>query len=111
MLINRGQYWQLALGSNGAPADLPADKQHLLPALNVSSAYPPTLLVHGSADTTVPVAESEDMAAALTAVGVENTYMRVEGREHGLDAMPVGEDVAAARKTVIDFALRHVAQQ
>ena len=106
-LINRGQYWKLALGSNTAPADLPAAKQRLLPLLNITASYPPTVLVHGTADTTVPVTESDDMAAALAAAGVEHSYVRVEGREHGLDAVPVGEDVASARKALTEFVLTH----
>jgi len=110
-LINTGKYWQLALGSDAAPNDLPANKQRLLPALNIGASYPPTFLVHGSADTTVPIAESEDMAAALAAAGVEHTFMRVEGRAHGLDTVLEGDDVAAARKAVVDFALNHVNQQ
>ena len=111
LLINRGQYYQLALGSNTAPADLPADKQRLLPALNITAAYPPTVLIHGSADTTVPIAESEDVAAALAVAGVKHTFMRAAGREHGFDAMPVGDDVAAARKTLVEFVLSNVQQQ
>ena len=108
VLINRGEYYQLALGSNTAPTDLPAQKQRLLPALNITASYPPTLLAHGTADTTVPVAESDDIAAALAAAGVQHAYLRVEGREHGLDAVPVGEDVAAASKALVDFVLNQV---
>ena len=109
-LINKGQYYQLALGSNSAAADLPADKKRLLPAFNITASYPPTLIFHGSADSTVPIAESEDVATALAAAGVVHTFTRVEGREHGLDAVPVGDDVATARKAVVDFAVSHVKQ-
>ena len=108
LLINRGQYWRLLFGSDAAPAELPPAKQRLLPALNVTASYPPTLLVHGAADTTVPVGESDDVAKTLAAAGVEHDYVRVEGREHGLDALPVGDDVAAARQAIVDFALRHM---
>ena len=110
-LINQGQYWQLALGSNTAAAELPADKQRLLPSLNIAASYPPTLLVHGTADSTVPISESEDVALALAAAGVRHTFVPVKGREHGLDAVPVGDDVAAARKTLVEFVLSNVTQQ
>ena len=107
VLINSGRYWQLALGSNDTPGVLPPTKQRLLPALNIDTHYPPTLLAHGTADSTVPIAESDDVAAALKAAGVEHVFLRVEGREHGLDAVPTGDDVAAARKALVEFALSH----
>ena len=43
---------------------------------------PPTLLFHGSADTTVPVQASRDLAAAAGGLGWPLTYVEVSGAEH-----------------------------
>jgi alpha-beta hydrolase superfamily lysophospholipase len=43
---------------------------------------PPTLLFHGSADTTVPVQASRDLAAAAGRLGWPITYVEVAGAEH-----------------------------
>jgi acetyl esterase/lipase len=59
------------------------------PVRNVSKTYPPTLLIHGTADTDVPYAESKAMAARLAEVGVEHEFITVPGAGHGLgDAKP-----------------------
>jgi len=44
---------------------------------------PPTLLIHGTADEAVSYENSERMYTALQAVGVEVTYLAVEGAGHG----------------------------
>lgn len=42
----------------------------------------PLLLIHGTADTNVPVGESEQMYTALRLLGREVEYLRVEGENH-----------------------------
>jgi acetyl esterase/lipase len=54
------------------------------PERNVSRAYPPTLLVHGTADTDVPHALSVRMAERFRQVGVEHEFLSVPGAGHGL---------------------------
>jgi acetyl esterase/lipase len=54
------------------------------PVRNVTKAYPPTLLIHGTADTDVPYAESKAMAAKLAEVGVAHEFITVPGAGHGL---------------------------
>ena len=49
----------------------------------VSKDDPPTLLVHGDADQTVPFHQSEMMEAALRKVGVPVKLIRIEGGDHG----------------------------
>jgi len=44
---------------------------------------PPFLLVHGDADATVPIQQSEMMEAALKKAGVPVSLIRIEGGEHG----------------------------
>jgi acetyl esterase/lipase len=54
------------------------------PVRNVDSSYPPTLLVHGTADTDVPYSESETMARELARHGVPHELVTVRGAGHGL---------------------------
>jgi acetyl esterase/lipase len=49
------------------------------PEQNVSPKYPPTLLLHGTADTDVPYQRSVDMARALQGVGVPHEFVTIEG--------------------------------
>src|SRR5262249_32110611 len=54
------------------------------PVRNVSPTYPPTLLIHGTADTDVPYQQSTLMAEELAHKGVEHELFTVEGAGHGL---------------------------
>jgi acetyl esterase/lipase len=52
------------------------------PISHVTAQAPPFLLVHGTTDWLVPYAQSEQLHAALTAVGVDSRLVPVEGAEH-----------------------------
>ncbi|MCZ2839389.1 alpha/beta hydrolase [Modestobacter sp. VKM Ac-2985] len=52
------------------------------PVNHVTADAPPFLLVHGTADWLVPYAQSEQLHAALTAVGVDSRLVPVEGAGH-----------------------------
>jgi acetyl esterase/lipase len=68
------------------------------PLRNVTAQYPPTILVHGTADTDVPYDESKNMAARLKQAGVEHEFLTVQGAGHGLAGAPPQEvDDAYAR--------------
>jgi acetyl esterase/lipase len=68
------------------------------PIRNVTKQYPPTMLIHGTADTDVPYQESKDMDAKLTEIGVEHQFITVEGAGHGLAGASAEErDRIAAR--------------
>ena len=53
------------------------------PVTHVSRAAPPTLLVHGDADDTVPFEQSVVLERALRDAGVAVKLLRVEGGAHG----------------------------
>jgi acetyl esterase/lipase len=53
------------------------------PISYVTSDDPPMLLVHGDADETVPIAQSEKMESALRAAGVIVKFLRIPGGTHG----------------------------
>ncbi len=80
------------------------------PVRTVWSGFPPTMLLHGTADTDVPYQQSVDMAAALAQAGVTHALVTIPDGEHGfdrnaeLDASPAGRALASA----IDFLSSHV---
>jgi dipeptidyl aminopeptidase/acylaminoacyl peptidase len=55
-----------------------------MPVKNVSRDYPPTIMIHGTADTDVPYEQSVLMARQLKRRGVEHELITIEGAEHGL---------------------------
>ena len=54
------------------------------PIRNLSATYPPTLMLHGTADNDVPVEQSITMAARLKQLGVSNELITIEGGGHSL---------------------------
>jgi acetyl esterase/lipase len=79
----------------------------LLPVKNVSPSYPPTVLVHGTADTDVPFEQSQMMAREFEKHGVKFELLPVQGGEHGLaGAKP--EDIAEAYKKAFEFVKREL---
>jgi acetyl esterase/lipase len=68
-------------------AEAPERYRALSPLDNVHAASPPMLLVHGTRDTLVPVAEARQFAAVLAAAGRPFELVEVEGAEHAFDAL------------------------
>jgi acetyl esterase/lipase len=66
------------------PATQKARLDPYCPVRNVSAEYPPTLLVHGTADTDVPYQLSADMAKELARFKVPHELVTVTGAGHGL---------------------------
>ncbi|KAL0571228.1 hypothetical protein V5O48_010735 [Marasmius crinis-equi] len=69
------------------------DDRHLdlFPSLSADSSWPPTLFVHGSEDTAVPVGESRYLHELLLKEGVPSELVVVEGKEHSFDYDPDAE--------------------
>jgi acetyl esterase/lipase len=55
------------------------------PVRQVTADYPPTLLLHGDADTDVPYEQSVAMADALTSAGVPHQLVTIAGGPHVFD--------------------------
>jgi acetyl esterase/lipase len=68
----------------GPPGLVHANYVAASPIDHVSPGDPPTFLVHGREDPIIPVSQSEQFKAALTAAGVSNQLVLVHGG-HGLD--------------------------
>lgn len=83
--------------SESFPAlDFPeADGERISPLLQVSADDPPTLLIHGTADRTVPISHSERAYAAFQAVGVPTEYIIMEGAGHGFRGEQAQQATAA----------------
>lgn len=77
------------------------------PVRNVTGDYPPTLMLHGTADTDVPHAESVLMARELERHGVTHRLITLEGSEHNLRDGDL-EQVARAYAEVVPFLDRMV---
>jgi len=91
------------LGPNPSDAAI----RDLAPLSHVGAGYPPMLLLHGTADQTVPLDESLAMFTALRNVGAAVELHLVDGVTHIFD---VHADLAQASATWIDlFVDRHVA--
>jgi len=59
------------------------DPQKLSPYHHVRKGAPPTLILHGKADSTVPYATAEAFAKAMTAAGNQCELIGYEGQPHG----------------------------
>jgi acetyl esterase/lipase len=78
------------------------DADRISPILAVSPDDPPTLLIHGTADTTVPIAHSERAYAAFQAAGVETDYIIMEGAGHGFRGEQAEQATAARVNWFVD---------
>lgn len=84
------------------PIEEPGFFDFYCPLRNVYREFPPTLLLHGTADTYVPYEQSKLMAAAFAKAKVEHQLITIPGGLHGFDQ----EDTPANRETmgkVIEF--------
>ena len=73
------------------------------PVHHVSPAFPPTLLVHGTNDATVPVSASIRMYEELVAAGVPADLHLYAEQPHAFDAQPsFGRQVAAEMLLFLD---------
>jgi acetyl esterase/lipase len=77
------------------------------PVRNVTKGYPPTLLIHGNADKSVPWAQSEAMAAALARAGVEHQLLTVPGAGHGLTGAKPAE-IEQVNQRAVEWVESHV---
>jgi len=70
----------------------------------VSPGAAPTLIVHGDADTVVPMVEGETMHAALTKAGVPASFVRIEGAGHGFG----GAGLERANAAMVQWFEQHL---
>lgn len=73
---------------------IPEQHRRLFPHYGVTSAWPPTCLVHGSSDTAVLVEESRHLHSLLVAANVDVELWEVDGAEHSFDYAPPAEGIS-----------------
>ncbi len=88
----------------GAPAaDLPEAARRASPALQAHAGAPPFHISHGTADEHVPFAQSEALAAALSAADVDVEFIPIEGGRHFWQGL---ENTDPVFDRAIDFVRR-----
>ncbi len=71
------------------------------PSSHIDAEDPSTLLLHGSADTTVPVAQSRDLDEKLKAAGVSSELVLIDGVSHDWTGEEQHATEAASRKAIV----------
>jgi acetyl esterase/lipase len=77
-------------GKGDVPGASAAEQAAYLPENQCDRVDPPVLILHGTADTTVDIRQSRDMAAALAKAKVAHELIVVEGAPHTFDLHPKG---------------------
>ncbi len=79
-----------ALLLGGLPADIPAVYEEAAPVSHVRADVPPTLIVQGQRDRTVPPVHAELLANRLRAAGATVVLLRIPWGRHGIGPLPLG---------------------
>ncbi|MBU0755147.1 MAG: prolyl oligopeptidase family serine peptidase, partial [Planctomycetes bacterium] len=105
--------WGYTYGDTAMAASYPwtrrdvfVDRSPLFKADKVNAAL---LLLHGDADTNVPVVESEQMFTALKVLGREVAYVRFAGEDHGIAGKP--SNLKAHREMILEWFDKHLKDQ
>lgn len=78
-------------GKGDVPGVSVAEQAAYLPENQCDPKDPPVLILHGTADTTVDLQQSKDLAAALVKAKVPHQFVVVEGAAHTFDLHPKGK--------------------
>ena len=81
-----------------------AEAAQYSPIRFVSSGAAPSLIVHGDADTLVPLVEGETMYAALSKAGARASFVRIEGAGHGFS----GADLERVNTATLQWFEQHL---
>lgn len=85
----------------------PALADSVSPMAHVSADDAPALLIHGDKDDTVPIAQSEQMHAALKAAGVPTDFITMPGAAHSFR----GPDAQKAAAALTEWFDKYLAKQ
>jgi len=98
--------WPKAV-SGWDPRDQSEKFSPFMPVKNVTAHYPPTVLIHGTADTDVPFEQSQLMAQEFQRRGIAFQFHQLAKAEHGLAGGDRGEIDEAQRKA-FEFVKSHL---
>jgi len=71
----------------GLPDDVPDVYEAAAPVTHIRPGLPPTLIIHGQRDRTVPPIHAELLANHLRAAGVTTVALRIPWGRHGVDSL------------------------
>lgn len=85
--VRKNQFAAMVVGAFiGAPIDRALGKYELAsPIRHVDAEDPPTLILHGTVDDVVPIAQSDQLAKKLEEVEIPFVYDRIAGWPHAMD--------------------------
>jgi len=86
----------------GSPGEIPGVYEDASPIVHLTGATPPTLILHGSADTSVPYQESIAYMDAMRAAGAPVQFFTADGADHGFFNNPPWYEPTLA--AMMDFA-------
>jgi dienelactone hydrolase len=95
------RYWKKSMALNGE-SDPAGDL--VSPAKQASRVSAPLMLIHGREDTTVPIEQSDEMAAALRGAGKPFEYVVLEKETHHLEEASTRTKMLEA---MIGFLIKH----
>jgi acetyl esterase/lipase len=100
--------WGAFLGGSLVDPEVLEEARRATPLTYIDAQDPPFLVIHGEDDGMVPIAQSESLVAALSAAGVEVTFLRISGLGHGFVG-PSGQGVdPAVLDPTLDFFDTHL---
>jgi acetyl esterase/lipase len=77
----------------GPVRDRPELAREASPIAHVRAGAPPFLILHGTADRAIPIAQSEALARALTEAGASADFEAIEGADHMWEGAPSLEHI------------------
>jgi acetyl esterase/lipase len=99
--------WPREVSGGWDPRREPEKFYPFMPLRNVTKEFPPTLLIHGTADTDVPYLQSVLMAEQFEKHAVEHELISIAGGEHGLGGGDP-QRIDAAYASAAAFLQRHL---
>ena len=100
--------WRDSIAMGGKRAEVPEIYRKASPINYLKKGQPPFLILHGTADTTVPLEQSKTLDAAMQKAGMDHQLVILNGAPHTFDLQPEQRDL---RPLVVGFFDRFLKQK